>query len=219
MSLGRVEYRQAWDYQAALAQAVADGTRPNALLFLEHPHVYTCGRLSQDGHVKLTPEELRQQGIALVETDRGGQVTYHGPGQLVAYPVVNLKGWGGPLQYVRTLEQVIVKTLADFGISARLNPGLTGVWVDDAKIAAIGVKISRGVAYHGFAVNVNADLSYFANIVPCGISNLEVTSIQQLLGRQVALEEVAERAAHHFGEEMGLEMEGIPCYPPAASSV
>ena len=133
--------------------------------------------------------------------------------------MVNLRGWGGPLQYVRTLEQVIIKTLADFGISACLNPGLTGVWVKDAKIAAIGVKISRGVAYHGFSVNVNTDLTYFAHIVPCGINNLKVTSIQQLLGRQVSVEEVGQRAAHHFGKEMDLEMVWESRYPPAASSV
>ena len=205
--LGRVEYRQAWDYQVALVKAVAEGSQPDTLLLLEHPHVYTCGRLSRDGHVKLTAAELKRRGIGLVQTDRGGQVTYHGPGQLVAYPVVNLKGFSpGPLRYVRTLEQVIIKTLADFGIAAVLNPGLTGVWVGEAKIAAIGVKISRGVAYHGFAINVNTDLDYFKHIVPCGINNLEVTSMERLLGRKLELSHVEERAALRFGEELGLEM-------------
>ena len=151
-------------------------------------------------------EELERRGIEVVETDRGGQVTYHGPGQLVVYPVVDLKGWGGPLQYVRTLERVIIGALGDFGVEAGVNPGLTGVWVGGAKIGAIGVKISRGVAYHGFAINVNPDLRYFEDIVPCGIEGLEVTSVERLLGRQVRMAEVGERVAVRFGEEMGFGM-------------
>ena len=185
---------------------MADGRAPNTLLFVEHPHVYTRGRLSGEGHVRLPVEELERRGIEVVETDRGGQVTYHGPGQLVVYPVVDLKGWGGPLQYVRTLERVIIGALGDFGVPAGLNPGLTGVWVGAAKIGAIGVKISRGVAYHGFAINVNPDLRYFEDIVPCGIEGLEVISVERLLGRQVRMTEVGERVAVRFGEEMGFEM-------------
>ncbi len=203
---GTVDYRRAWDWQVELAQAVREGRQPNTLLLLEHPPVYTLGRLSKPEHLLLTPAELAASGVELVETDRGGQITFHGPGQLVAYPVVDLKGWGGPLQYVRTLEQVIIHALADFGIAAGLNPGLTGVWVDGAKVAAIGVKISRGVAYHGFAVNVSTDLSYFQNIVPCGIVDGEVTSMEQLLGRKVDLAAVAERVGARFGDGMGLEM-------------
>ena len=143
----------------------------------------------------------------MVETDRGGQITFHGPGQLVAYPVVDLRGWGGPLKYVRTLEQVIIEALSDFGIPAGLNPGLTGVWVDGAKIAAIGVKISRGVAYHGFSINVNTDLSYYDRIVPCGIEDGQVTSMERILGHPVELAEVAARVAERFGEGMGVHIE------------
>ena len=204
--LGVLPYRRAWDYQVELAGSVADGRAPDALLLVEHPHVYTRGRLSGDGHVRLPVEELERRGIEVVETDRGGQVTYHGPGQLVVYPVVDLKGWGGPLQYVRTLERVIIGALGDFGVGAGVNPGLTGVWVGGAKIGAIGVKISRGVAHHGFAINVNPDLRYFEDIVPCGIEGLEVTSVERLLGRQVRMAEVGERVAVRFGEEMGFEM-------------
>ncbi len=204
---GTVDYRRAWDWQVELADAVREGGQPNTLLLLEHPPVYTLGRLSKPEHLLATPEELAAAGADVVETDRGGQITFHGPGQLVAYPVVDLRGWGGPLKYVRTLEQVIINVLADFGIPARLEPGLTGVWVDDAKIAAIGVKISRGVAYHGFSINVNTDLSWYDWIVPCGIEDGRVTSMERLLGHPVDLAEVSERVAARFGEGMGLDLE------------
>jgi lipoyl(octanoyl) transferase len=189
--------------QVSLARAIHDGQQPNTLLLLEHPHVYTQGRLSQPAHILLTTSQLAGQGIEVVETDRGGQTTYHGPGQLVAYPVVNLREWGGPLKYVRALEQIIVQSLADFGIEAGLLDGLTGVWVNDRKIAAIGVKISRGVAHHGFAINVNTDLSYFQHIVPCGITDREVTSMAEVLGEAVDLEAVQYSVAYQFGRGMG----------------
>lgn len=204
--VGTLEYQRAWDLQLRLAQEVRDGQRPNTLLFLEHPPVFTKGRLSKIEHVLLTPEALREKGIAVYETDRGGQVTFHGPGQLVAYPVVNLKEWGGPVKYVRTLERIIIDTLADFDVAAGLVEGLTGVWVGDAKIAAIGVKISRGVAYHGFAINVNTDLSYYDYIIPCGINDRPVTSISKLLGGSVEMEQVRYSLTYHFGQGMGYKM-------------
>ena len=204
--LGNLEYGRAWELQVALARAVRQGDQPNSLLLVEHSHVYTRGRLSPSDQVLLTPQELDARGIDVYETDRGGLVTYHGPGQLVVYPVVDLREWGGPLKYVRTLEQIIIKTLADFGIGAGLVPGLTGVWVDDAKIAAIGVKISRGVAYHGFAINVNTDLSYFEHIVPCGIADRGVTSMSQQLGQSVDLGMVDYSVAYQFGQGMGFRM-------------
>ena len=204
--LGTVEYRQAWDLQVRLVQEVRDSRQPNTLLLLEHPHTYTRGRLSRPEHLRLTADQLVQRGIAEVETDRGGQITYHGPGQLVVYPVVDLKTWGGPLKYVRTLEQVVVKSLADFGIRAGLEKGLTGVWVEGRKIAAIGIKISRGVAYHGFAINVNTDLAYFRHIVPCGITDREVTSMAQALGEAVDPEAVQYSVAYQFGRGLGFRM-------------
>lgn len=204
--LGTVEYRRAWDLQVSLARAIHDGQQPNTLLLLEHPHVYTRGRLSQPGHIFLAPSQLAERGIDVVETDRGGQITYHGPGQLVAYPVVNLREWGGPLKYVRTLEQIIIQSLADFGISAGLVDGLTGVWVNDRKIAAIGVKISQGVAHHGFAINVNTDLSYFQHIVPCGITDRAVTSMAEVLGEAVDFDAVQYSVAYQFGRGMGFRM-------------
>ena len=213
ISLGTVEYRRAWQLQTDLVNAVHDGRRLNTLLLLEHPHVYTCGRLSRPEHIPLTERQLQEQGIDVVETDRGGQVTYHGPGQLVAYPIVNLREWGGPLKYVRTLERVIINSLANLGIEAGVEPGLTGVWVGDAKIAAIGVKISRGIAHHGFAINVNPDLSRFARIVPCGITDREVTSMSQVLENSgpplPAMAQIHGTVARYFGEGMGYRMECI----------
>ena len=204
--LGVVEYRRAWDLQMSLARQVADGTQPNILLLLEHPPVYTIGRRGSREDVLLDDNRLSEQGITLHEVDRGGQVTYHGPGQLVAYPILDLKGWGGPVKYVRALEQVIIKTLADFGISGGLVEGLTGVWVGDEKAAAIGVKISRGVCYHGLALNVNTDLSRFDHIIPCGIADRGVTSMEKLLGETVDMDVVAYSLVYHFGSEMGFRM-------------
>ena len=207
--LGLVEYRRAWDEQVALAQAVRDGSQPNTLLLLEHPHVYTRGRLSKSEHLILTQAELAERGIPVVDTDRGGQVTYHGPGQLVGYPVIDLRNWGGPLKYLRTLEQVIIQTLAGLGVEAGQVAGLTGVWVGEAKVAAIGVKISRGVAYHGFSLNVNPDLSYYEHIVPCGLTDRDVTSLEELLSRPVEMELVRNGLTYHFGQQMGFRMEEV----------
>ena len=204
--LGTVDYQQAWDLQVRLAQGVRAAEQPNTLLLLEHPPVYTRGRLSQPGHILLTPGQLRERGISVYDTDRGGQVTYHGPGQLVGYPVVDLREWGGPLQYVRTLERIILGTLSDFQIQAGVVPGLTGVWAGNGKVAAIGLKISRGVAYHGFAINVNTDLSYYDHIVPCGIEDRPVTSMAQVLGHPVDLESVQYSLVYQFGKGMGFRM-------------
>ena len=207
--LGTVEYQPAWELQRRLAQQVSEGKQPNALLLLEHPSVYTKGRLSRPDHLLLSPEELADKGIYVYETDRGGQITYHGPGQLVAYPVVDLRQWGGPLKYVRTLERIIIDTLGDFQIQAGVLEGLTGVWIGDSKVAAIGVKISRGVAYHGLSINVNTDLSYYDHIVPCGIDDRLITSMAQLLGQPVDLDEVQYSLVYHFGRNMGFKMEEV----------
>ena len=203
---GVVEYCWAWKLQRELAGKVQLGTQPNTLLLLEHPPVYTIGRRGKREQVLLADSQLAQLGISIHEADRGGEVTYHGPGQLVAYPVLSLSEWGGPVKYVRTLEQIIIKTLEDFKITGRLVHGLTGVWVGEEKIAAIGVKISRGVCYHGFALNVNTDLSRFDHIIPCGITDRAVTSMQKLLGGHVDLDLVAYSLVYHFGREMGFRM-------------
>ena len=204
--LGTVEYHRAWELQVELAAKVHDGAQPNTLLLLEHSPVYTKGRLSKPEHILLSDEELRQKGIGVYEADRGGQVTFHGPGQLVAYPVVDLREWGGPVKYVRTLERIIVDSLADFKITAETIDGITGVWVGGAKIAAIGVKISRGVAYHGFAINVTTDLSYYSHIVPCGIADRPVTSMAEVLGEDVDMGMTQYSLAYQFGKGMGFRM-------------
>ncbi len=203
--LGTVEYPPALRMQQELVEQVHDGLSPNTLLLLEHPHVYTCGRVSRDGHLLTSRDELRALGAAVYETDRGGQITYHGPGQLVGYPIINLRQAGiGPLQYVRTLERVIVDTLAVFDIPAHTEPGLTGVWTSQGKIAAIGVKISRGIAFHGFALNVNPDLSWFRHIIPCGIADRPVTSMAAALGATGEMAAVRRALVREFGAAMGL---------------
>ena len=205
--LGTVDYLEARELQLALLEKVHAGAEPNTMLLLEHPHVYTKGRLSKQTDVLLPEEELAANGIPVYETDRGGQVTYHGPGQLVVYPIINLREWGGPVKYVRALEQVVIATLAEMGITANCEPGNTGVWTDQGKIAAIGVKISRGIAFHGLALNVNTDLSLYQNIIPCGIADRSVTSMAAILGEPVDLELVRYGMVYQFGREFGFRME------------
>jgi lipoate-protein ligase B len=206
MRLGVLDYRQAWDLQVKTVQGIKSGKQVNNLLLLEHPSVITVGKLSSPDHVLLNASELDELGIQVCETDRGGQVTFHGLGQLVAYPVLNLREWGGPLRYIRTLEEIAIRVLADFGISGTTVDQLTGVWVGDAKIVAIGVKVSQGIAYHGFSINVNTDLDYFEYIVPCGVEERGVTSMAQLLDAEVDLEAVQYSLVYHFGVCMGLRM-------------
>ena len=205
--LGMVEYLRARALQDTLVRQVHDGDSPDTLLLLEHPHVFTRGRLGRDEHL-LTPDaELAAKGVAVYDTDRGGQITYHGPGQLVMYPIINLREWsGGPLEYVRTLERVVVKAVSDFGIDAHTEQGLTGVWTQGGKIAAIGVKISRGVAFHGLSINVNTDLSWYRHIIPCGITDRPVTSMSAELAEAVDLDEVRYSLVYRFGRSMGLRM-------------
>ncbi|CAI8005845.1 Octanoyltransferase [Geodia barretti] len=208
--LGTVEYLSARSLQDSLVGLVHDGESPNTLLILEHPHVYTRGRLSQAEHLLSSEDELAASGVPVHDTDRGGQVTYHGPGQLVGYPIINLRDWsGGPLKYVRTLEQTIVDTLADFGIPAHTEQGLTGVWTTAGKVAAIGVKISRGVSFHGFSVNINTDLSWYRHIVSCGIADRPVTSMSRLLGEKVDQEAVRYSLVYRFGRAMGMRMSEV----------
>ena len=207
INAGVVPYREVWDWQVEIAQRVREGLSPDTLLLLEHPHTYTRGRLAPDSDLLLDAATRTARGIDVVETDRGGLITYHGPGQLVAYPIVRLRGRGGPHWYVRTLERVIIGTLAEFGLPAGTVEGLTGVWTADGqrKLAAIGVKIAGGVAYHGFAINVNPDLTMFEGIVPCGITDREVTSLAVELGFTPSMEAAREVAARHFCAEFGLE--------------
>lgn len=213
-SLGSVMYQTAWDIQRRFHQRVANGELPNVLLLLEHPHVYTLGRRGTEDDILIPPERLAELGAEVHHIDRGGEVTYHGPGQLVGYPIINLRRWnGGALKYVRALESVLIETLSEFGIHAGREDRPTGVWVGDAKIAAIGVRISRGVTMHGFALNVDPDLSYFDHIVPCGTRDANVTSMATELNSRQDVEEVSSALAEKFGRAFGLTMERHPSAP------
>lgn len=201
--LGLVPYDEALALQQSLVERRRRGEIPDTLLLLEHPHVITFGvRAHGDRtHVRASPERLAQEGVALVETGRGGDVTYHGPGQLVGYPILDLNPDRRDLhRYVRDLEETLIRAVARHGVAARRIPGLTGVWVGDEKVAAIGVRLSRWITSHGFALNVNTDLRYFDLIVPCGIPDRGVTSLARLLGRAVPLAEVAEAVAESCAE-------------------
>ena len=205
--LGTMYYLEAWDLQLSLVEKVHSGSEPNTMLMLEHPHVYTKGRLSKESDVLVPEEILAAKGIRIYETDRGGQVTYHGFGQLVIYPILNLREWGGPVKYVRALEKVVIATLTEMGITANCESGNTGVWTDQGKIAAIGVKISRGIAFHGLSLNVNTDLTYYQDIVPCGFTDRPVTSMATILGEPVDMELIRYSLVYQFGQEFGFKME------------
>jgi lipoyl(octanoyl) transferase len=199
--LGLIGYQEALDLQRELVEQRKRGDIPDQLLLLEHPDVITLGvkTRSDRSHVLETEEALAEKGVQLFETGRGGDVTYHGPGQLVGYPILDLKPDRCDVhRYVRDLEEVLIQTVAAFGIRAGRIEGLTGIWVDDEKLAAIGVRISRWVTSHGFALNVSTDLSRFGLIVPCGITGKGVTSMQRLLGQPVPMVEVADATERAF---------------------
>jgi lipoyl(octanoyl) transferase len=242
VQLGSVDYATALRLQQKLVQGRKDGTVGDALLFLEHSPVITLGRNAKQQNILASSQQLQERAIEIFECDRGGDVTFHGPGQLVAYPIFDLHGFRstlahrktlGAIEYVRRLEEVLIRTCADFGILTERVPGLTGVWTQaheskpQAKIAAIGVHISRGVTSHGFALNVNTDLDYFQLIVPCGITSKPVTSMSEELGRAVDLQRVMHASARNFVEVFETEVEfvatldelgrrvGVPMRPPA----
>ena len=199
LSLAPTKYLSAWNIQKKFHAKVVSGELPSVLLMLEHPHVYTLGRQSDDSDILATPELLEQKNIELHQVDRGGKVTYHGPGQLVGYPIINLSKWrGGALEYVRAIENTLMATLSEFDIPAQSPKTATGVWVNNSKIAAIGVKISRGVTTHGFALNVNTDLSYFNHIVPCGMPDIRMTSMNSEIPKPVNIPTVIKKFTHHF---------------------
>jgi len=203
--LGRIEYGQALALQQRIAEQRKQGMVADHLLLLEHPHVITLGRNGRMENLLASGEILARAGISFYPINRGGDVTYHGPGQLVGYPIMDLRQWRRDVgAYVRAVEQVIIDSLADYGICAGRIPQLTGVWVDDRKIAAIGVHLSRWVTSHGFALNVSTDLSYFHYIVPCGLTR-PVTSMAAL-GVRAGLDEVGRGLAGHFGRIFDCEM-------------
>lgn len=200
--LGMLPYSEALALQDRLVRERRAGEIPDLLLLLEHPHVITLGSSADGSHVLLDEAERSLLGIELFETGRGGDVTYHGPGQLVGYPILDLKPDRQDLhRYVRDLEAVLIRVLSTYGIDAARQPGLTGVWVADEKVAAIGVRVSSGwITSHGFALNVNTDLRFFDSIVPCGIRSGGVTSMRRLLGRVVPMGRVEERVIEALTE-------------------
>jgi lipoyl(octanoyl) transferase len=203
--LGRIEYGKALELQQRLVEERKQGLGRDHLLLLEHPHVITLGRNGHMENLLASDQVLERAGISFFPTDRGGDVTYHGPGQLVGYPILDLREWKRDVgAYVRGVEQAIIDTVGEYGIEAGRIPKLTGVWVGDRKIAAIGVHISRWVTSHGFALNVSTDLSYFQYIVPCGLTK-PVTSMAQL-GVRASLDEVGERLAVNFCRIFDCEM-------------
>jgi lipoate-protein ligase B len=213
VDLGLAPYREAWELQRRIVAARKAGTLPDVLLLCEHPHVITLGRKGRSEHLRASEHLLRQMNVEFCPTDRGGDITYHGPGQLVGYPILNLAEIRRDVVwYVRQLEEVMIRATADFGIHATRMAGRTGVWVEtpatgEEKLAAIGVHISRWVTSHGFAYNVATDLRYFDLIVPCGIADKRPTSLERLLGRPVSVAELAPRIAERLGGVFALEMQ------------
>ena len=220
--LGLVSYKQAWDYQEQLLQqnlglkaearrceldtgSAASAATRHHLLLLEHPPVYTLGKSGDMAHVLISEAERKERGIEFFPTNRGGDITFHGPQQLVGYPILDLEKFETDIgKYLRKLEEVIIRTMAAYGLKGERSSGETGVWLEpdvpgrERKICAMGVRCSRWITMHGFAFNVNTDLNYFRHIVPCGIENKQVTSLQHELGREVPMQEVMQRVQQNF---------------------
>ncbi len=227
--LGKTEYGEAWQLQEGIMQeglavksqwygradaaAIPEDAITDHLLFCEHPHVYTLGKSGHMENLLVNDTRLKELNVSFYKTNRGGDITYHGPGQIVGYPILDLEHYGTDLgKYMRNLEEVIIRTLASYGIEAGRLPGSTGVWLDPdvpgraRKICAMGVRSSRWMTMHGFALNVNTDLKYFGYIVPCGISDKQVTSIQAELGKVVDEQEVKEKLKQEFGSVFGAKI-------------
>lgn len=212
--LGIVDYQGAWLWQQRTAACVREGTTGEALALLQHPPVYTLGRRTRPEHLLAARDELRARGAGVVEVDRGGGVTFHGPGQLVGYPILNLNGRGlGPVEYVRCLEATLIDALESFGVRAERVAGRPGVWSRGAKVAAIGVRVQGGVTTHGFALNVAPDLSWFEAIVPCGLSDATITSMEAILGDAPPMTEVEDAIARAFSALFEAELTPDPETP------
>lgn len=214
LDLGNKDYKDTWDYQEELFAAIVDLkiqkrnspeiVTPNYFLYVEHPHVYTLGKSGDFSNLLLSEKQLTEKGATFYKINRGGDITYHGPGQIVGYPILDLENFFTDIhKYLRFLEEAIILTLAEYGLKTERSPGETGVWFDVGtpfarKICALGVRASRWVTMHGFALNVNADLGYFDNIIPCGIRGKAVTSMHVELGKPVDEQEVKEKILKHF---------------------
>ena len=199
LDLGLIDYKKAWDLQHYLWSRRVEGKLPDLLLFLEHPHVITLGRRGNRSNLIVSPEVLEAMKIPLFHVERGGDVTYHGPGQMVVYPILDLKEYGYRLiRYVDQLEEIILRVLDDFGIEGRKDPLNRGVWVNQEKIASIGVAIKRWVSFHGFALNYQTDLKYFDLIHPCGLRGKKMTTLTKILGVKISKEALMEKILFQF---------------------
>jgi lipoyl(octanoyl) transferase len=225
LDLGLIDYKEAWDYQEKLFNGIVEKKianrtagpdsptpTPSYLLFCEHPHVYTLGKSGEEQHLLLNEAGLKSKSATFYKINRGGDITYHGPGQLVGYPILDLDNFFTDIhKYLRFLEEAVIRTLSEYGIKGDRYPGYTGVWLDPEnplkarKICAIGVRSSRWVTMHGFAFNVSPDLSYFENIIPCGIDDKAVTSMEKELGKKPAQEEVKIKLKAHFASLFACE--------------
>jgi lipoyl(octanoyl) transferase len=216
--LGSTGYREAWDLQAGLVSRMREGGEDDSLLLLEHPHVFTMGKAAKPDHLLWSEEERRRRDVDLVWVDRGGEATYHGPGQLVGYPILDLARLGITIRdYITRLESSLVAYLAELGVRSEPGAtGLTGVWSDGMKLAAIGIKLNRSVVSHGFALNLTTNLEYFDGIVPCGHADLRPTSVEALTGARIETESAARAYAKHFEEAFGVEV-GILSVPHRVS--
>lgn len=223
--LGYMPYKPAWDLQKAIQKKIIDEklkarTNPglsrinDVLLFVEHPHVFTLGKSGSMLHLLAKDEELKNANAEFVKIDRGGDITYHGPGQIVGYPILDLdRHFTDIHKYLRFLEEVIIRVCADYGFEAERVEKLTGVWINGRKICAMGIKCSRWVTLHGFAMNVNTQLNYFNKIVPCGIADRGVTSLQELMGRKVDEDEVKSKIIKYFSEVFSVVLEKTDSLP------
>ncbi len=207
--LGSVPYREAWDLQAALVRDIRDHGGSDTLLLLEHPHVFTMGKAAAPDHVLWDEAERAQRHVEVVWSDRGGEATYHGPGQLVGYPVLELSRLELSIpRYIELLESSLIAYLRELGVESEPGAaGLTGVWRNGEKLAAIGIKLNRSIVSHGFALNLTTDLEYFDGIVPCGHAELRPTSVAAATGRSIPTEEGAAAYARHFSREFGVELD------------
>ncbi len=201
IDLGLMDYEKAWDLQHHLWQKRVEGHLPDLVLLLEHPHVFTLGRRGNRSHLIVSPEILEAMKIPILHVERGGDVTYHGPGQMVVYPILGLKDYGYRLvRYVDQLEEVILRLLKDFRIEGRRDPSNRGVWVNEDKIASIGVAIKRWVSFHGFSLNYETDLKYFDLINPCGLVGRKMTTMAKILGKEIYRKQLVERICFHFNQ-------------------
>jgi len=199
IDMGLMDYKEAWDLQHDLWSRRVKGEVPDLLLSLEHPHVITLGRRGNRSHLIASPEVLEEMAIPIYHVERGGDVTYHGPGQLVVYPILDLKEYGYRLiRYIDQLEEVILRTLKDFGMEGKRDSLNRGVWVEGEKIASVGVTIKRWVSFHGLALNYETDLKYFDLIHPCGLEGKKMTSMKKVLGKKISRESLSERISFHF---------------------